>query len=121
MKRLSPARRGLQAGALMTGLLACGAAQAFSCTFSRICVDAQACGSSALELEVDIDNKVIDTVSGLLTIVAVKQTDDLTTMFATGLGAEYLLSLTPKAARFTSHANAGPEASTYLGTCKEAF
>lgn len=96
-------------------------AGAFPCTFSRLCVDAEGCTASALEIEVDIEAKTIDTVSGLITIVAVKQTDELTTMFATGLGAEYLLSLTPETARFTSHANAGPQASTYLGRCTGAF
>ncbi|UYV39179.1 hypothetical protein N4R57_09335 [Rhodobacteraceae bacterium D3-12] len=96
-------------------------AAGFPCTFSRLCSEANDCTQSALEIDVDIEAKVIDTHSGLVTIVAVKQTDALITMFATGLGAEYLLSLTPETARFTSHANAGPEASTYLGRCKGAF
>ncbi len=96
-------------------------AQAFPCTFASQCIESRACGASALEIDVDIDGKVIDTLNGLLTIVAVKQTGDLTTMFATGLGSEYLLSLTPDAARFTSHDNTGPVATTYLGQCREAF
>ena len=41
--------------------------------------------------------------------------------FATGAGAEYLLSLTPTAARLTAHNNSGPEVISYLGKCEGAF
>ena len=107
--------------ALMSLMLSAGAVQAFPCTFATQCVESRACGTSALEIDVDIGGKVIDTHSGLITIVAVKEDSDLKTLFATGLGSEYLLSLTPELARFSVHENDGPTVTTYLGLCKEAF
>ncbi len=96
-------------------------AQAFPCQFTTECYEAEACSATAFNIEVDIDAKVISTDFGDLTIVAIKEARNLTTGFATGAGAEYMISLTPTGARITTHNNSGPEAITYLGTCEGAF
>ncbi|MDQ2088598.1 hypothetical protein [Marimonas arenosa] len=112
---------GLKPIPLMVLALGAGPATAFPCAFSTECYEADACTGTSFAIEVDIDGKGISTDYGDLTVVAVKETGRLTTLFATGQGAEYLLSLTPQAARFTTHSNEGPLAITYLGTCEGAF
>lgn len=96
-------------------------ASAYTCQFTTECYENAACEVADFNIDVMIEDKEIVTEFGELTLVAVKETGRLTTIFATGDGAEYLLSLSAKAARFTSHANDGPQSITYLGTCAGAF
>lgn len=98
-----------------------GTGAAFECSFDKECYEAEVCGKSAFTLAVDIKAKKITSDVGDLIIVAVKEARGLKTMFATGQGAEYLLSLTPKAARLSAQSNDGPQVITYLGICKGAF
>lgn len=98
-----------------------GAAQAFSCQFTTECYEAETCGAAEFEIDVDVDGQTVSTTFGDLTIVAVKESPALTTLFATGPGAEYLLSVTPDAARFTSQVNEGPQVISYLGLCEGVF
>ena len=98
-----------------------GAALAYPCSFTIECYEAEACTAAQFTLDVNIPAKALTTEYGDLVIVAVKEIAGLTTLFATGEGAEYLLSITPAAARLSTHANDGPQAITYLGTCEGAF
>lgn len=98
-----------------------GAAHAFPCSFTTECYESEPCAASDFAFEVDVEAKRMITDYGDITIVAVKETGRLTTLFATGAGAEYMLSLTPQAARLSTHSNEGPAAITYLGQCTGAF
>lgn len=104
--------------ALISLVLAAPQAQAFGCRFDVECYEDTPCTQADFGIEVDIAGKAITTEFGDLVIVAVKETGRLTTMFATGAGAEYMLSLTPEAARLSSHANDGPQVISYLGRCE---
>ncbi|WP_322865860.1 hypothetical protein U5922_006430 [Aquicoccus sp. G2-2] len=101
------------------GPVAAASAAAVTCTFTKECYEAEACDTSDFHLQVDLDDKKISTDYGDLTIVAVKEETKFTVMFATGKGAEYLLSYTPTAARMSSQINDGPQVVTYLGKCEE--
>lgn len=96
-------------------------AQGYPCVFETECFEDESCISADFRVEVDIADQAIMTEFGDLVIVAVKETGRLTTMFATGEGSEYMLSLTPRGARMTSHANDGPQVISYLGRCEGAF
>ncbi|MBU2982340.1 hypothetical protein KO498_11030 [Lentibacter algarum] len=96
-------------------------AEAFGCSFVTECFEAEACGETTFTAEVDIKGEKLETEFGDLSIVAVKERPALKTMFATGDGAEYLLSITPQGARLTTHANEGPLVISYLGSCEGAF
>ncbi|NDW52210.1 hypothetical protein [Aliiroseovarius sp. PrR006] len=91
------------------------------CSFVTECYEDQACQDTDFSLTADLTSERLITGFGDLTIVAAKQAGALTTLFATGDGAEYLLSRNGDAARFTAHSNVGPAAITYLGTCKGEF
>ena len=111
----------LLAPALCVAFGLSGPALAFPCTFTTECYEAEACTATTFAIEVDIGAKTVTTDYGDLTIVAVKETGRLTTLFATGAGAEYMASITPVAARLTAHNNQGPEVISYLGRCEGAF
>ena len=96
-------------------------AEGFDCSFNTECFEAEACAEANFTASVDVESEKITTEFGDLTIVAVKQETRTMTLFATGAGAEYLLSVTPQAARLTTHANEGPMVISYLGTCEGAF
>lgn len=95
-----------------------GMAQGFECRFETECYEAEPCTESAFNIEVDIEGEKIVTDYGDLTIIAVKKLPTVTTLFATGMGAEYMLSATLAQARLSTHNNAGPEVLTYLGRCE---
>lgn len=105
----------------LTLALTAGQAQAFGCGFDIECYENDACTRADFKIEVGIDAKTITTEFGDITIVAVKETGRLTTLFATGQDAEYMLSVTPVAARLTTHSNDGPQVISYLGQCEGAF
>ncbi|MCV2892377.1 hypothetical protein [Lentibacter sp. XHP0401] len=107
--------------ALITGPLPLQAAEAFLCTFQTECYEDEACGPSEFALEVQLDEQSISTETGDWIIVAKKSEDALITIFAAAKGAEYLVSITPEAARLSGHLNTGPRAIQYLGTCEGAF
>ncbi len=109
--------------AVLTSIFACSAlpTAAFECNFATECYENEACTDSTFTLEADIEAQEIATEFGELIIVAVKSEENLMTLFATGPGAEYLMSLTPDAARLTTHVNDGPQSITYLGQCTGAF
>ncbi len=108
--------------ALITvALMAATQAQGYVCVFETECYENETCTGADFRVEVDIPAKAVSTEFGDLVIVAVKETGRLITMFATGEGAEHMLSLTPRAARLTSHANDGPQAISYFGRCEGAF
>ncbi|WP_137700471.1 hypothetical protein [Marimonas lutisalis] len=107
--------------ALISLCLLPGAALAFPCGFDTECYENEPCAGTTFAIEVDVEGKTISTDYGDLVIVAVKETGRLMTMFATGAGAEYMLSLTPAAARLSTHNNNGPEVISYLGRCEGAF
>ena len=96
-------------------------ALAFECSFDTECMETEACADSAFLVDVLVDDKILSTEFGDLTIVAIKQDTAFMALFATGSGAEYMMSVTPDAARLTTHINEGPMSITYLGHCKEAF
>jgi hypothetical protein len=106
--------------ALFVGLMP-QAALAFPCTFVTECFEDQPCAPSDFELVVQLEDQRLSTAFGDLTIVARKGEAALITLFATGQGGEYLMSITPEAARFSTHLNTGPRAVQYLGTCEGAF
>lgn len=93
----------------------------FTCAFTTECFEAEQCSDSTFAIDVMLGDEKISTEFGALTIVALKQSDALKTLFATGSGAEYLLSITSDAARLTTHMNDGPLSVTYLGACEGAF
>lgn len=101
--------------------LTASAAQAFPCDFTTECYEAEACTESTFALDVDVEAQAISTEFGEITIVAIREQDELISVFGSGTGAEYLLSITPEAARLSTHMNDGPEAIQYLGTCEGAF
>lgn len=98
-----------------------GPALAISCGFDTECYEAQDCGESDFSAEVLLEEQIIATAFGDLIIVAVKQAETLITLFATGTGAEYLMSIGPEASRLSVHMNEGPVAMTYMGQCEGAF
>lgn len=106
---------------ITAALMAASQAQSYACVFDTECFEEDSCIRTDLRVRVDIPAQAITTEFDELVIVAVKETGRLTTVFATGEGAEYLLSLSPRAARFTSHANDGPQVISYLGRCEDAF
>ena len=85
-------------GAFISACLMAGPVQGFPCQFTTECYEAEPCAEAVFELEVDVGGEVLVTSYGDLTIVAVKDLGGLVTLFATGQGAEYLLSVTPRAA-----------------------
>ncbi len=95
-------------------------ALALECQFDTECYESEPCGATQFNLSVLADDQKLVTDFGDLTIVAIKQTPKLTTLFATGDGAEYLLSTTTQGARFSAQMNDGPQVVTYLGQCKGA-
>ena len=105
---------------LLAPLMA-SAALAYPCTFHTECFESDACAESTFVAEVLLEDEAISTEFGDLTIVAAKQAEALTTIFATGNGAEYLLSVSPTAARLSTHMNDGPLSVTYHGICEGAF
>ena len=96
-------------------------AQAFPCRFTTECYEDVPCRAAQSEIDVRIEDKIIASEFGDLIIVAVKNERNLLTAFASGGGGEYLLSVTPTAARFTAQNNSGPEVISYLGRCEGAF
>ncbi|MDE9449048.1 hypothetical protein J3R80_01015 [Aliiroseovarius sp. Z3] len=92
-----------------------------TCTFTMECYETEACQDTAFSLTAELDDSKLVTDFGDLTIVGVKSDAPLITVFATGQGAEYLLSRTGDTARFTAHSNEGPTSITYLGTCEGEF
>lgn len=102
-------------------MLAGSAAQAFPCDFTTECREAEACAESTFALDVDVEAQAMSTQAGEITIVAIREQDALISIFGAGTGAEYMLSITPEAARFSAHMNDGPRAIQYLGTCEGAF
>ncbi len=107
--------------ALGLAILCSGPAWGFSCAFDRECYEDEACGPSGFLAEVEIDEERLVTDFGDLTIVAVKQGEALITLFATGAGAEYMMSVAPDGTRLSVHMNDGPAVATYLGECEGAF
>lgn len=100
-----------------TPLLAGG----FDCTFTTECFEAEACTDANFKVGVALEDKTISTEFGDLMVASLKQTPTTMTLVATGAGAEYLLSMTPEAARLTTHSNDGPMVISYLGICEGAF
>ncbi|MDQ2092768.1 hypothetical protein [Rhodalgimonas zhirmunskyi] len=94
---------------------------AFTCRFTAECYEQEACGESTFTLTADLANERIATEFGDLIVVAVKREPGIKTLFATGEGAEYLMSVTPQGARLSSQLNKGPEVLTYFGACEGAF
>ncbi len=92
-----------------------------TCTFTTECYETEACQDTSFALTADLDGAKLVTDFGDLTVVGVKREAPLTTVFATGAGAEYLLSRNGDTARFTAHSNDGPTAITYIGTCEGEF
>lgn len=111
----------LQALCLGASLAAASPALAFLCSFQTECYEDNACAPSTFMLEVQLDENSISTEAGDWIIVARKTEPALITMFAAAKGTEYLISITPEAARLSGHLNAGPRAIQYLGTCEGAF
>ena len=70
--------------------------QAFSCLFESECYEDQGCAESQFTIEVLLEHEIIATDFGDLTIVAVKSSDTLITLFATGSSSEYMMSVTPR-------------------------
>ena len=106
---------------LLAALSLASPSAAFVCMFQTECYEAQTCAPSAFELEVQLENQSVSTEAGDWIIVAKKSEPALITLFAAAKGTEYLLSVTPEAARLSGHLNAGPQAIQYLGTCEGAF
>ena len=106
---------------LFAALTLASPSSAFVCIFQTECYEEQACAPSAFELEVQLENQSVSTEAGDWSIVAKKSEPALITLFAAAKGTEYLLSITPEAARLSGHLNAGPQAIQYLGTCEGAF
>lgn len=106
---------------LFAALTLASPSSAFFCIFQTECYEEQACAPSAFELEVQLENQSVSTEAGDWIIVAKKSEPALITLFAAAKGTEYLLSITPEAARLSGHLNAGPQAIQYLGTCEGAF
>ncbi|MCW1955377.1 hypothetical protein [uncultured Lentibacter sp.] len=96
-------------------------AQAFVCRFQTECYEAEACGAADYLIDVQLQNQSVSTADGDWVIVAKKSEAALITLFAAAKGVEYLVSITPEAARLSGHLNAGPRAIQYLGTCEGAF
>lgn len=96
-------------------------AQAFSCLFETGCYEAEDCQKADFDIDVSTENKTLSTAFGNLTILAIKRSESLVTLFATGGGAEYMMSVTPDAARMSAHMNQGPQVISYLGKCEGAF
>lgn len=96
-------------------------ALAQTCTFTTECYEAEACQDTSFSLTAALDDAKLVTDFGDLTVVGVKNDAPVTTVFATGEGAEYLLSRNAGTARFTAHSNDGPTSITYLGTCEGEF
>ncbi|MCI2393678.1 hypothetical protein [Aliiroseovarius sediminis] len=92
-----------------------------TCTFTTECYESEPCQDTSFSLTAELDASKLVTDFGDLTVVGVKREGSLAAVFATGDGAEYLLSRNGNAARFTAHSNDGPTAITYLGTCEEEF
>ncbi|WP_368183601.1 hypothetical protein [Aestuariibius sp. HNIBRBA575] len=93
----------------------------YSCAFDRECVDADACAATDFTVDVQKTASILGTVFGDLMIIASKGDDNLHTYIAAGDGADYLMSVTPNGAIFTTHIADGPMSITYLGTCQGAF
>jgi len=96
-------------------------ALAQECTFTSECYEAESCQDTSFSVSVDMNNEKLVTDFGDLTIVATKTDGGATTIFATGDGAEYLMSRNANAARLSTHMTEGPEVITYLGTCEGKF
>ncbi|MCK8484161.1 hypothetical protein MUY21_08935 [Aliiroseovarius sp. S2029] len=96
-------------------------ALAQTCAFTMECYETEACQDTSFALTAELDDSKLVTDFGDLTVVGVKRDAPLITVFATGEGAEYLLSRNGDTARFTAHSNDGPTAITYLGTCEGEF
>lgn len=107
--------------AVLLSCLSAVPAAAQTCAFTTECYEAEPCQDTSFALSAALDEAKLITDFGDLVVVGVKSEGSLTTIFATGEGAEYLLSRNADAARFTTHANEGPAAITYIGTCEGEF
>lgn len=96
-------------------------AAAYECTFAQECYEAEACGESTFALDVLVEDQILSAEFGEVKIVAIREKSDLVSIFGSGEGAEYMLSISKTAARLSAHLNDGPQAITYLGTCEGAF
>lgn len=100
-----------------TFAIAAHTAAAQSCNFTTECYEADACTDANFAITIDVDGEKVSTDFGDLTIVAAKTAHFGAHIFATGDGAEYLISHLAGNARLTMHSGDGPQTVTYLGTC----
>ncbi|MCK8463583.1 hypothetical protein MUY35_06935 [Aliiroseovarius sp. S1339] len=96
-------------------------AVAQDCTFTTECYESEPCQDTSFSLTTMLDDAKLVTDFGDLIVIGVKSEGRVTTVFATGEGAEYLLSRNGDVARFTAHSNDGPTSITYMGTCEGEF
>ena len=86
-------------------------AMAQDCSFATECYESEPCQDTSFSLTTMLDEAKLITDFGDLIVVGVKSEDRVTTVFATGDGAEYLLSRNGDVARSI----------TYMGTCEGEF
>lgn len=98
-----------------------GPALAFSCNFQTECYETEPCQEADFTIEVILEEEKVSTEFGDLTVVAAKESDAITIIFATGGETEFLISVTPMAARASAHINEGPLSVSYFGICEGAF
>ncbi|QGX98571.1 hypothetical protein EI983_09890 [Roseovarius faecimaris] len=111
----------IRIGFCCLALISAAPAQAFNCLFDTECYEAEGCAASNFDIDVSTEDKTLSAAFGDLTILAIKRSESLVTLFATGGGAEYMLSATPEAARLSVQMNQGPLVLSYLGICEGAF
>ncbi len=99
--------------------LCAGSATAMTCDFTTECYETDGCSETSFTMDVDIPLQTVTTDFGDLDVVAVKSSAGTFVMFATGDGAEYMLTTNDDGARFTTHLTDGPAVISYLGSCED--
>lgn len=91
----------------------------FVCEFKTECYESEACTDTTFSIDVDIPLQTVTSDFGDLEVIAIKKDATALVMFATGEGAEYMLTTTKGGARFAAHTTDGPQSISYLGSCED--
>lgn len=94
-------------------------AAAFECTFTTECFETDSCSDTQFSMDVDVPLQTVTTDFGDLGVVAVQSKDGNFILFASGDGAEYMLTTNEGGARLSTHLTDGPMVVTYHGRCED--
>ena len=99
--------------------LCAGPALALECTFTTECMEAEACGETEFSASFATDDEALVTDFGDLSIESIVEDEDQITVFATGEGANYMLTVVENDGRMAVHMTEDSMMINYTGMCLE--